>query len=67
MTKILYKSDLPGKGIRLAPRYISKLVRMGKFPRPFSIAGGRRKAFVEAEIDQYIADKIAERDAKVAS
>jgi predicted DNA-binding transcriptional regulator AlpA len=54
------------KGVHLAVRYIRKLIRLGRFPRPVALAGGRRKVFIESEIDDYIAGKIADRDRGVA-
>jgi prophage regulatory protein len=38
------------------------LINEGAFPKPMKI--GRLSAWVEAEVDQWIADRIAERDAK---
>jgi predicted DNA-binding transcriptional regulator AlpA len=53
----------PEKGINYSPRYIRKLTRLGKFPKPVPLSpGGRRKGYPEDEIDQHIADMIAARD-----
>jgi prophage regulatory protein len=60
--KILSYADLgPKKGIRWCRQYIHKLVREGRFPAPVKL-GDATRGFVEAEIDEYIASKIRERD-----
>lgn len=41
-------------------------VRDGHFPKPVSFPGSIRKAFVEKEIDEYIAARMADRDAVAA-
>lgn len=46
--------------IGLKPHAIDRAIRAGEFPRPFRI-GVRAKAFSKAEIDQWIADRGAER------
>ena len=38
-------------------------VHQGKFPKPVKI-GAKAVAWVEAEVDQWLADRIAARDAK---
>ncbi|MDZ5697631.1 hypothetical protein [Chelativorans sp. M5D2P16] len=37
-------------------------VRDGHFPKPVSFPGSIRKAFVEEEVNEYIAARMAERD-----
>jgi prophage regulatory protein len=37
-------------------------VRTGEFPRPISLGTGIRKAFLEREVNDYIAARVAERD-----
>lgn len=41
-------------------------VKAGDFPRPVKIGNGIRKAFVESEVEDLIAARIAERDVEAA-
>jgi prophage regulatory protein len=59
--KLLDFDALADKGIKFSDTHIWRLVRAGRFPKPVKI--GLRNHWVEAEVDQYIADKLAERDA----
>jgi prophage regulatory protein len=43
----------------LSRRSITRKVADGQFPKPIAIVGGTRIAFVEAEIDSWIADQVA--------
>ena len=45
----------------LHPASVMRLVRQGKFPQPVPL-GPARIAFVEAEVERWIADRIEERD-----
>ena len=45
------------------PEYMMELVRKGKFLRPVSRPGSHLVFFVEHEVDEYIAERIAARDA----
>ncbi|EIZ1472122.1 TPA: AlpA family transcriptional regulator [Salmonella enterica] len=45
--------------------WIYKLIADGKFPAPVKL-GSRSIAFVESEVDEWIAERIAERDKKAA-
>ena len=55
---------LKQKGVRFSDTHIRRLVRAGKFPKPIKV--GCRDHWSEVEIDQYIADKLAQRDGAVA-
>ncbi len=44
-----------------------QLIAEGRFPQPVKPTGGRASAWVEEEVDQYIASCIALRDANEAS
>jgi prophage regulatory protein len=59
--RLLNKSDLVARGIRYSRVHLDRLMREGKFPRSIAL-GENRKAWVESEIDEFIARKIAERD-----
>ncbi|EAO8774590.1 AlpA family transcriptional regulator [Salmonella enterica] len=45
--------------------WIYKLISQGRFPAPVKI-GSRAVAFVESEVDEWIAERIAARDKKAA-
>lgn len=64
--KLLSMSELKTvKGIFYHPQHIRRLVKEGKFPAPIKI-GENRNAFLDTEIDQYIEEKIANRDAAIS-
>ncbi len=48
------------------PEHLMRLVRQGKFPRPVQL-GPRSVAFVEEEVNAWLKDRIAERDAGVGT
>ena len=50
------------KGIPYSKPHLWRLIRGGKFPRPIRL-GENRIAFPEHEIDLWVQEKIAERDA----
>ena len=52
----------PLKGIPYSKPHLWRLIRAGKFPRPIRL-GENRIAFPEHEIDLWVQEKIAERDA----
>lgn len=61
--KLLGEDELSSKkGIKFHPRHLWRLRKAGKFPKPIKL-GVQRIAYVEAEIDAWIAQRIAERDA----
>ena len=60
---VLTYSDLRAKGITLSLPSLWRLERAGAFPRRFNLSPGR-VGWLASEIDQYIAAKVAERDAK---
>ena len=58
--KLLDYEALAEKGIKFSDTHIWRLIRAGEFPKPVKI--GNRNHWVETEIDQYVADKLAQRD-----
>ena len=50
------------KGIPLHWQSINRLVREGRFPKPIHV--GNKVAFIEEEIDAYLVEQMAKRDAK---
>jgi prophage regulatory protein len=63
--RVLGYGDLKEKGIRFSRQWISKLVARGEFPTPIRL-GEQSVAFVETEIDEWLACRIRERDEKPA-
>jgi prophage regulatory protein len=64
--RVLGYSALKGKGIPFSRQWIVKLVGLGKFPAPIKL-GEQSVAFVEAEIDKWLAARVRERDEKPVS
>jgi prophage regulatory protein len=58
--KLISYQALAAKGIPLSQCQIGRLERAGKFPRRVPISAARH-AWVEPEIDAYVAAKIAAR------
>ena len=53
------------KGLVYSRRHLRRLEIAGRFPRSVAISEGRI-AWVESEVDQWLADKVAARDAGTA-
>ena len=52
------------KGIRYSRAHLYRLINAGQFPKPIKL-GSNCVAFPEKEIDEWVASKVAERDAKL--
>src|SRR5262249_25751146 len=67
MRLLTFNELAPKKGIPFARTHIRRLVKIGLFPPPIRIGYGRNAtvAWPEAEIDEWFAYRIAERDALV--
>jgi prophage regulatory protein len=61
--RVLGYGELKQKGIRFSRQWIAKLVARGEFPAPIRL-GEQSVAFVESEIDDWLARRVHERDAK---
>jgi predicted DNA-binding transcriptional regulator AlpA len=59
--KLIDKAGLKAKGLDLDDTTIWRKTKSGEFPKHIIV--GNRRAWVESEVDQYIADLIAKRDA----
>ncbi|MBY6104971.1 AlpA family transcriptional regulator [Ferrimonas balearica] len=59
--KILRMEELEEK-VGLKKSAIYRLAKEGKFPKPIKL-GPRVNGWVEEEVDEWIAERIAERDA----
>ncbi len=59
---LIDEDDLKSKGIKFSKAQRNRLIRGGKFPRPVRI-GQRTNVWLESEVDAWLAEKIAERDA----
>jgi prophage regulatory protein len=58
--RLLDHEGLAEKGVKFSDTHIWRLIRAGEFPKPIKI--GNRNHWVEQEIDQYIGERLAERD-----
>ena len=56
-------SQLKEKGITFTRQHVGRLQKAGKFPRAVPL-GENTKPFIEEEIDEYLASRVAERDAR---
>lgn len=63
--RMLDLSDLQTKGIKYSRQHLHRLIKAGKFPKPVKL-GENRNAWVETEIDEYLASRVAARDAAKA-
>lgn len=57
LTRVCEKSGLSGATVW-------NLVKAGKFPAPFKLTGRRAVAWSSEEVDRWLRDRIAERDAE---
>ena len=60
--QLLDRNGLREKGIPFTKQHIDRLIRKGEFPRPIKI-GSNTNAWIEDEVDQYVADRVTQRDA----
>ncbi|MBY3054472.1 AlpA family phage regulatory protein [Rhizobium leguminosarum] len=63
--RLLSRADLKSRGITFEDTQLRELVKIGKFPKPVKM-GLRRNAWLESDIDAWIARLIAERDGVAA-
>lgn len=64
--RLLNRDDLRARGIPFSRVHIHRLEKLGRFPRSVAV-GQNRRAWLEHEIDAFIAARIAERDAEEAA
>ena len=58
---ILRFDDLAGKGVRYSKAHLWRLIKAGRFPKPVKGLSSEN-AWLESDIDAYIAALVAERD-----
>ena len=63
--RLISYDDLRPKGIPYSKVQIWRLERDGRFPKRVSV-GPQRYAWIQSEIDQYIAERIRARDEAAA-
>jgi prophage regulatory protein len=61
-----FKTLGPSKGINYSRDHLRRKVKAGEFPRPIPVSD-RRIAWIEAEVDQWLADKARARNQDEAS
>ncbi len=60
--RVLSKAELrEKKGIPYSRVHLDRLVKAGRFPAPIKL-GANRIGFIEDEIDEFLARRVAERD-----
>jgi prophage regulatory protein len=59
--RVLCYKDLAVRGIPYTREWLRVLIARGEFPKPL-ILGGKRIAFVESEIDDWLKARAAARD-----
>ncbi|MCA0343569.1 AlpA family phage regulatory protein [Shinella sp. 838] len=64
--QLIDRAGLKARGINFSSQHIWRLIKAGDFPKPVKIGGGGRNLFVQSEIDDYLARKVAERDQKAS-
>jgi prophage regulatory protein len=64
--RFLDEADLKARGIKFSRQHRHRLIRQRKFPPPVKI-GANTNAWPEHEIDQYLEECIAKRDAELAA
>ena len=62
MRMLSFDELLPVKGIRYSRSHLYRLIKAKQFPQPVKL-GGNRVGFLESEINEFLASKVAERDA----
>lgn len=60
--KLIPYAGLADKGIQYSRSQLSRRIREGTFPKPVQL-GLQRVAWVESELDAWIEQRIAQRDA----
>lgn len=57
--------ELKGMGIPFSTQHLNRLIRTGDFPKAIKLGPARnsRKAWLRSDIEMWINDRIAERDA----
>lgn len=64
--RLLDLDGLRQKGIKFTRQHIHRLVRRGLFPRPVKV-GIATNAWIESEIDEYLANRVTQRDRLAAA
>lgn len=62
MPDLLAFSDLKAKGIPFSRQHVARLIKRGRFPAPIKLGIGTNR-WISSEIDDWIAQRKAERDA----
>lgn len=62
MKLISFPSLKAEKGIGYSRVHLARLIEAGKFPAPLRLGAGGRIAWLESEVDDWIRDRMAERE-----
>jgi prophage regulatory protein len=63
--KVLDDAGLRAKGISYSRQHRDRLIKAGKFPPPIAL-GSNRVGWIESEIEDWLVERIAARDAALA-
>lgn len=63
--RVLETRDLRERGIYWTRQHIYRLIKEGKFPKPFKL-GTKTNAWLEDDINEFLKARIATRDAETA-
>jgi prophage regulatory protein len=66
MKLITFRQLAPEKGIHYSRDHLRRKCKAGEFPKPIQVSDSRI-AWVDSEIDKFIASRLAERDAAEAA
>ena len=64
--KVLDDAGLRAKGITYSRQHRDRLIKAGKFPPPIALGEGVWVGWVEFEIEDWLLERIAARDAALA-
>lgn len=63
MSSLLAFPDLKAKGIPFTRQHLHRLIKRGRFPPPLKLGVGTNR-WIEDEIDQWLAERAMDRDAR---
>ena len=58
-------NGLKAKGVNFSKTHLWRLMKAGKFPAPIPL-GTKSRHWLVSEVDQWVAEKVAERDRSAA-
>ena len=65
MTARVIKIKEVSERTQVSRSQVYSLIAEGKFPKPIKLGGGRSSGWILSEVDQWVDDRITERDSGV--